>query len=85
MDGKADGEPEKEDVISKDTEPKYGTFRRNFRNGQEFGPTSIAYKLVDQEGRLISAKDNEGLGLYAVSEDREKQIEFEKVGDFLSS
>ncbi|WP_300408869.1 cell wall-binding repeat-containing protein [Lagierella sp.] len=69
-------------IETKDEEPKIGTFRRNFRDGEEFGATSIAYKIVDENGNLLSSKDHLGM-LKGVSQDEyKKEIYFNPVGDF---
>lgn len=69
-------------IETKDNEAKIGTFRRNFRDGQEFGPTSIAYKIVDENGNVISFKGNPEM-LKGISQDEyKKEIYFNPVGDF---
>lgn len=67
--------------ITKDDREKIGTFRRNFDDGVEFGPTSIAYKLVDEKGNIIKESDLNG-ALVGVSEKDGAEITFSGKGQY---
>lgn len=69
-------------VITKDEEAKIGTFRRNFKDGIEFGPISIAYKVVDENGKILSSKENPNLIKAVDKNEAGVEYPFNSVGDY---
>ena len=69
-------------VITKDEEAKIGTFRRNFKDGLEFGPISIAYKVVDENGKILSSKENPNLIKAVDKNEPGVEYAFNSVGDY---
>lgn len=69
-------------IITKDEEAKIGTFRRNFKDDLEFGPISIAYKVVDENGKILSSKENPNLIKAVDKNEAGVEYTFNSVGDY---